>query len=98
MEVHKLTDVKNNLSQLISRVRQGERIRISVHGKPVADLVPIAQDDNPALEDSRLAALERQGLVRVGSGRFPAELMAPGPSATGIPISETLAEERREGW
>jgi prevent-host-death family protein len=42
MEVADLTEVKNNLSRYIDQVQQGVRVRILVHGVPVADLVPVA--------------------------------------------------------
>jgi prevent-host-death family protein len=38
-------EAKTNLSALLERVAQGESIRITRHGKPVARIVP----DNPAI-------------------------------------------------
>lgn len=34
-------ELRNNTAALLRRVERGERVRITVHGHPVADLVPI---------------------------------------------------------
>ncbi len=36
-------DLRNRTSQVIDAVRAGERIVLTVHGEPVADIVPHAQ-------------------------------------------------------
>jgi len=98
MEIANLTDMKNNLSRYIEQVRRGTRIRILVRGVAVADLVPVsstamAEDDL----ERKLADLERRGLIMRGSGTIAAELLNPGPSSSGKPLSEYLIDERRSG-
>lgn len=34
-------ELRNNTAELLRRVEEGERLRITVHGHPVAELVPI---------------------------------------------------------
>jgi prevent-host-death family protein len=34
-------ELRNNISQVLRQVEAGERLRITVDGRPVADLVPI---------------------------------------------------------
>jgi len=34
-------ELRNNTAELLRRVERGERVRITVHGHPVADLVPV---------------------------------------------------------
>ncbi len=34
-------DLRNRTAELLRRVEQGERLRITVHGHPVAELVPV---------------------------------------------------------
>ena len=46
---------KPQLSKLLSRVKKGERFTITVHGHPVAELVPIAP---PAADRARAALLK----------------------------------------
>ncbi len=98
MQAKKLSDVKNNLSRYVERVRHGERIRIFVHGVPVADLVPVSNiESEDEVGQPRLLELERRGLLRRGSGELPAELLELGPTASGQPLSGYLLEEREEG-
>jgi len=40
-------DLRNRTAELLRRVEAGERLRITVHGHPVADLGPI-EDESPA--------------------------------------------------
>ncbi len=57
-------EAKTNLSQLLDRVARGERITITRHGAPVAELVP-AQG---VPTEERLQAIER--LQQFGLGKF----------------------------
>ena len=36
-------DLRNNVSAVLRRVEQGEHLRVTVHGRPIADLVPLAK-------------------------------------------------------
>lgn len=43
-------EAKSKLSQLLADVEgKGERVRICRNGKPVADLIPVAEPRNPLL-------------------------------------------------
>lgn len=35
-------DLRNNVSSVLRRVEAGERLRVTVNGRPVAELVPLA--------------------------------------------------------
>jgi prevent-host-death family protein len=48
-------EAKTHLSSLLDRVAKGERFTITKHGMPVAELVPVAADD----QARRLDAIER---------------------------------------
>jgi prevent-host-death family protein len=37
--------LRNNTADLLRRVEAGERLRITVHGHPVAELVPVERND-----------------------------------------------------
>ena len=73
METISSTDAKNQLNRLLSDVRAGASFTITSHGRPVAQLVPIAPaprrfgqlpnlvvpaDFDEALPESELAAWE----------------------------------------
>ncbi len=91
-----ITEAKNRLSALIDRVQAGETIVILERGRPVARLEPIVAQMDPT---GRLARLERAGLIKVGTGAPPIELMRTPPPKlpAGVSVVDALLEERREG-
>ncbi len=95
MEVTNLTDAKNRLSELVEKVRAGERVRILVRGVAAADIVPVSPRGDDA-GDARAAELERRGLVRKGTGRRPAWIGSPVPTQGGLPGSQLINEERED--
>ena len=44
MKTLSLSEFRAHTSEMVDRVQQGETVRILRHGKPVADLVPVAVD------------------------------------------------------
>ena len=44
MHAYGMYEAKTHLSELIARVLRGEHVTITYRGKPVADLIPSAQD------------------------------------------------------
>jgi prevent-host-death family protein len=56
-----IRQLKDNLSQIVRRVERGERVRITAHGRVVAELRP-ATSDAPAAE--WFEALVDAGVVR----------------------------------
>lgn len=93
-----ITEVKNNLSALIDRVRGGSPVLIVDRGRPVARLEPAgARGDDD--DQGRLARLVREGVVRPASHVVPKSLFAttpPRPRGDASAVSALLAE-RREG-
>lgn len=73
MESAGVADLKARLSEYLARVKSGEEVLVTDRGRPVARLVPVGVEiiaDDEA-ETARLTAMEREGLVRLGSGRLP---------------------------
>lgn len=66
MNTAKLSDVKNDLSRYVARVRQGARVRITVRGVAVADLVPVGADPLGAEDWPEMDELENGGMVTRG--------------------------------
>jgi prevent-host-death family protein len=99
MAVAKLSDVKNDLSRFVARVRRGERVRILVRGVAVAEIVPIEAPNkaDDAADEARLGNLERRGIIRRGRAGLEREILRPGPRPKGLPTSEVVIEERRSG-
>jgi prevent-host-death family protein len=93
-----ITEVKNNLSALIDRVKHGEAIVITDRGRPVARLVSALAG---AAEDpeGRLARLERRGGLRLATATPPrgsiVKKFGKGQKVSGV--LHALLDERREG-
>jgi len=63
-------EAKTNLPQLLDRVQKGERFVITKHGRPVAELVPVAKRDGEQIR----AALKRIRAVRTRLARRGVQL------------------------
>jgi prevent-host-death family protein len=86
--------LKASLSAYLARVKAGQVVTVTEHGTPIARLVPVESEAT----DSRLATLERAGLIRRGSGRF-ADVLAkidPPEDSAGDSLAAVL-EEREQG-
>jgi prevent-host-death family protein len=92
MVVVGVAQLKAKLSEYLARVRAGEDVLITEHGRPVARIVPAESDDE------RLAELERQGVLRRGKGAIPDDFFdLPRPADPEGSVRAALIEERREG-
>lgn len=96
MKTATITEAKNRLSALLDQVRAGESIVILDRGLPIARLEPIAAHVD---QDGRLQRLERAGIVRIGQGSPPVDLIGqPGPPLEdGASAVAALLAERRTG-
>lgn len=100
MESAGVADLKARLSEYLARVKAGEEVLVTDRGRPVARLVPVGVEaiaDDEA-ETARLIAMEREGLVRLGSGRLPEGFFekARTEDPEGL-LVEAVLEEREEG-
>jgi len=80
-------DLKNNLSRYLNRVKAGEEVIVTEHGRPVARLSALDEPSN------RLAALIASGAVRPPKNRTrqrPARRIKSKGS-----VSDLVAEQRR---
>jgi len=94
MEKATISELKNNLSAYLKKVRAGHSILILDRDQPVARLERVLPGERG---EDRLERLEREGLVRRGSAPLPLkELRTAGPKPRRS-VTETLIEERREG-
>ena len=46
-------ELRQNLSVYLDRVKEGERLEVTEHGRPVALLVPLPDDDDQSRPDDR---------------------------------------------
>ncbi len=59
-----VAEAKNNFTHLLDRVEEGERVVITRHGKPVAEIRPVAPERPLPTESERRAAFERLRKMR----------------------------------
>ena len=95
MKKASVSEAKNNLSALIDGVKGGSPVLIVDRGRPVARLEPVV---GPPDDDSRLARLVRDGVVRPARAALPKAMFTTEPprpegSASGV---RALLEERQE--
>ncbi|MCH7767026.1 MAG: type II toxin-antitoxin system Phd/YefM family antitoxin [Candidatus Acidiferrales bacterium] len=85
-------EFKNRQAYYLRRVRKGETILVTDHGKPVAKVEPITSDNTtaPGLEE-KLQELAAQGHLRLGTKPFkPFQPVV----AKGKPASRIIIEDR----
>lgn len=82
-------DLKNGLSGYLRRVVRGERVRVTMRGRPVAELVP-TRGKPP--EDPELLRLEHEGKLTIS--RLPKDRNPPPPVRTARGASQYILEER----
>ena len=97
MKTASISSAKDRLSALIDLVRKGETVIITERDQPVAQLAPLPPHVRG--DSSRLADLERSGLVR--RARMPAtkgmlKRLPPAPRTKADVLAALLAD-REEG-
>ena len=89
---YSLYEAKARLSALVRRVREGERVIITLHGKPAAELRPIEEPTAMTIED-RIADLTARGII-VPASRSAADLGALKPLARRPGALKRFLDER----
>jgi prevent-host-death family protein len=97
MKTASITELKNNASALLKRVRRGESILITDRKEPIARLQPIQPSDESS--DARLARLEKAGILKRGKGKLSKTFWTrPLPKLPkGASLLQAVLDERREG-
>ena len=79
MKTYSTYEVKARFSEVLRRVRAGERVLITFHGREVAEIRPIEAE--PRIED-RVRRLEERGVLSAPTGaRRPWKTIARRPGA-----------------
>lgn len=87
-------ELRQNLSVYLDRVKEGERLEVTEHGRPVALLVPLPP------EEDQIARLVAEGKMRPAKGSLR-EWLAQNPPlewkpASGKTLTQILLEMRDE--
>lgn len=96
MERVSVSRLKDQLSAYLRKVRAGQTLLVTDRNEPVAQLVPIPQQES---EDERVARLVAQGVISLPKGPplDMREFLRRRPVIEGAGVLEALLEERREG-
>jgi len=91
-----ISELKNNLSAFLDRVKGGTPVLIVDRGRPVARLEPVTAASSDA--DARLVRLVRDGVVRPPRSRMPKEIVSGKPprAKNRGSVVRALLDERRE--
>ena len=79
-DTYSLYEAKAHLSAIIRQVREGQRVVITLHGTPAAEIRPIEIGEQTL--EARLEEMEREGtLIRAKRPRLPFRKIADRPGA-----------------
>lgn len=98
MESAGVAELKARPSEYLSRVKAGEEVLVTDRGRPVARLVPagVGGKSSDEVEEARLGELEREGLVRRGSGGLAKSFFARDCPADSEGLLRKAVLEKRE--
>jgi prevent-host-death family protein len=82
-------ELRANLAAALRQVAAGERLVITVDGRPVAQLAPLEPSGSPTLDD-----LAASGLVDPPRRPPPAAAPEPADTAVDVRLDRVLAEVR----
>ena len=86
-----IRELRQNLSVYVRRVKDGETLEVTEHGRPVAVLAPVPKSPDP------IARLETQGRIVRRATRRISDLPRPLEPLPGArPLSEILEELRED--
>jgi prevent-host-death family protein len=91
-----VAELKARLSSYLKMVKSGSEILVTDRGVPVAKLVPI---DARRMQETRRQRLAAAGLLMLGKGALPMELLEPpsGDPRVGQEVLAALLAEREDG-
>ncbi len=95
MKKAKIGELRNNLSRYLEHVRGGGEVVVLDRDRPIARIVAVST--GKSTDDGRLTRLERQGLVRAGTGGLPGWFGRRRPPRVKGSVLHDLLAERREG-
>lgn len=96
MERVSISELKDQLSAYLKKVRDGQTLLVTDRNKPVARLEPVTK---AASENQRIARLVEQGIVSMPKAPPVSieEIRRMRPVAPGARLLEALLEERESG-
>ncbi len=93
MDTVGLRELKNRLSEYVSRVKAGASLMVTDRGQPVAELRPVSREDRRRMRRVSLEDLVRAGLLTPGKPNNPK--LYPLMTRLGHRSSSELLDEER---
>jgi len=93
MKKASVSELKNQISRYLDYVKHGETVLVLDRMVPVAELKPVTGKSS----SGKLVALERKGIIRLGSGKIPEKFFKEKLSGKRARILDALFEERETG-
>ena len=98
MNRHNISYARNHLSELITRVKEGETVWIVDRDRPVARLEPM--DTSPSRDADLKSALVRRGILRPARRRLEPKTLGalplPEPGKRADIVAALLADREKE--
>ena len=88
-----VSDLKNQTSRYLDYVKHGETVLVLDRNVPVAELKPVTTKS----ASGKLIALERKGIIRLGSGDVPEKFLKQKLSGKRARVLDALLKERQKG-
>jgi prevent-host-death family protein len=96
MRTAAVAELKAQLSRYLKEVKAGSEVLVTERGIPIAKLVPTGGSTS---DDGQLAELERQGLLRRGTGKLLKGFWKmPRPRDDYAVARRAVSQERESGW
>lgn len=95
MEMVGVKELKDHLSHYINLTKKGDNVIVTDRGTPVAILHSLDNIEKDAGVEERLAALAKQGKIRLPSGKVSFSKEIDRPKIKGKLMSETVIEGRK---
>jgi antitoxin (DNA-binding transcriptional repressor) of toxin-antitoxin stability system len=93
MKKASVSDLKNQISRYLDYVKHGETVLVFIRSVPVAELKPVTGKSS----SGKLLALERKGIIRLGSGKISKKFFKAKLSGKRARILDALLDEREKG-
>jgi antitoxin (DNA-binding transcriptional repressor) of toxin-antitoxin stability system len=93
MKKARVSDLKNQMSRYLDYVKHGETVLVLDRKVPVAELKPVTGRSS----NGNLVALERKGIIRIGSGRVPEKFFKEKLGGRRARVLDALLEDRKKG-
>jgi len=95
MKTATVLKLKASLSEYLRSVKAGEEVMITERGRPIARLTPAV---SPNVLADRLAQMEKQGLIKLGTGKLPKGFWnLPRPKDPKGLVVKAVLSEREQG-